>query len=160
MSPENPPLRILTTDPRSAAVRSLLEASDQYMAMLYPPESNHLETAEALSRPQVHFLGAYWDNRLVGCGAVKLMEDLEDRYGEIKRLFILADYRGRGISKAIMVELERHLISSKLTLARLETGIHQPEALGLYRRLGYQTRGPFGRYRFDPLSLFMEKSLN
>ena len=44
-------------------------------------------------------------------------------------------------------------------VARLETGIHQPEALGLYRRLGYVERGPFGSYALDPLSVFFEKRL-
>jgi putative acetyltransferase len=42
---------------------------------------------------------------------------------------------------------------------RLETGIHQPEALGLYRAAGFVERGPFGPYRPDPLSVFMEKPL-
>jgi putative acetyltransferase len=42
-------------------------------------------------------------------------------------------------------------------LLRLETGVRQPEALGLYRKLGYRERGPFGAYKPDPLSVFMEK---
>ncbi len=42
---------------------------------------------------------------------------------------------------------------------RLETGIKSDEALGLYRRSGYIERGPFGAYRADPLSIFMEKVL-
>ena len=42
---------------------------------------------------------------------------------------------------------------------RLETGIRQPEAIGLYRSAGYAEIGPFGAYRPDPLSLFMEKRL-
>jgi putative acetyltransferase len=40
----------------------------------------------------------------------------------------------------------------------LETGPSQPEAIGLYERLGYRVRGPYGDYRDDPLSVFMEKS--
>jgi hypothetical protein len=35
----------------------------------------------------------------------------------------------------------------------------QPEALGLYRALGYVERRPFGDYKSDPLSVFMEKAL-
>jgi putative acetyltransferase len=68
-------------------------------------------------------------------------------------------HRGKGISKAIMQGLERHLCEAGIGLARLETGIKQPEAIGLYRRLGYVERAAFGRYRPDPLSLFMEKTL-
>ncbi len=45
-------------------------------------------------------------------------------------------------------------------LARLETGVHQHEALGLYADMGYTKRGPFGSYSDDPLSVFMEKRLS
>jgi putative acetyltransferase len=41
----------------------------------------------------------------------------------------------------------------------LETGIRQPEALGLYEQAGYKRRGPFGDYAEDPLSVFMQKRL-
>lgn len=41
----------------------------------------------------------------------------------------------------------------------LETGPYQPEALALYAAAGYERRGPFGAYRDDPLSVFMEKGL-
>ncbi len=43
---------------------------------------------------------------------------------------------------------------------RLETGIYQPEAIGLYRKYGYVEIEPFGSYLPDPLSLFMEKRLS
>jgi putative acetyltransferase len=46
-----------------------------------------------------------------------------------------------------------------LTALRLETGIRQPEALALYRSAGFRAIEPFGDYRPDPLSLFMEKTI-
>jgi ribosomal protein S18 acetylase RimI-like enzyme len=42
---------------------------------------------------------------------------------------------------------------------RLETGIHQREAIGLYERMGFYRIPPFGDYREDPLSVFFEKRL-
>ena len=44
-------------------------------------------------------------------------------------------------------------------LLRLETGIYQTEAIGLYERFGFQPIPPFGAYQLDPLSLFYEKRL-
>ena len=58
-----------------------------------------------------------------------------------------------------MQRLEDELRGAGIPLARLETGIRQPEALRLYEGLGYAYREPFGRYRPDPLSVFMEKRL-
>jgi putative acetyltransferase len=58
-----------------------------------------------------------------------------------------------------MDALEREAAKHGVTLMRLETGIKQTEAIALYRKHGYVERGPFGAYRLDPLSLFMEKQL-
>ena len=151
-------MKIVKMDPADARVRVLLEQSDAYMATLYPPESNHMEDVESLRQQNVYFVGASIDAVIAGCGAVKTLRD-DGVYGEIKRVFVAPQYRGRGISRAIMELLERHLIEHGVPLSRLEMGALQPEALGLYRRLGYLEREPFGKYQPDPLSLFMEKRL-
>jgi len=152
----------------SPALQSLLRKSTDYMSALYPAESNHLEDVEALLPPAGFLVGVYVSRAMIGCGAVKLAADAgaaaaagsdESSYGEIKRVFVLEEHRGRGISKAIMQTLEARLVAHGVHVARLETGIRQPEAIGLYRRLGYAERPPFGSYRPDPLSIFMEKRL-
>ena len=145
-------------DPADPRVSVLLEQSDAYMNALYPPHSNHLEGIAALPLANVFFVGATMGSILAGCGAVKTMDD-DAVYGEIKRVFVAPDYRGAGLSVAIMQVLEQHLTDHGVRFARLETGVLQPEALGLYRRLGYVERPPFGRYQPDPLSVFMEKRL-
>ena len=152
-------MRIEPTDPESDSAQALIAMSDTYMTALYPAESNHLESASALKAPNVLFLGCFLQDQLVGCGAVKILSD-DGRYGELKRVFVLEKHRGKGYSKAIMEKLEDHLKNNGIALARLETGIRQPEALGLYKRLGYVERPPFGAYVEDPLSLFMEKRLD
>jgi putative acetyltransferase len=151
-------MNIKPTDPRIEAVRTMLTLSDEYMGALYPAESNHLESVDALIQPNVLFLGGYVGDELMACGAVKIMDD-DGRYGEIKRVYVLDRCRGKGYSKQIMRVLEDHLREQAILYARLETGIKQPEALGLYEKLGYAYRAPFGKYNFDPLSVFMEKRL-
>lgn len=151
-------MRIEALNPDLSAAQSLIAKSDAYLAALYPPESNHLESVDALKRQNVRFLGGYIDTELVACGAVKILAD-DGLYGEIKRVFVLEAFRGRGFSKIIMQQLEAHLRSKEVFLVRLETGIAQAEALGLYAKLGYVRRQPFGCYKPDSLSVFMEKSL-
>lgn len=145
-------------DPTCAGARQLIALSDAYMTALYPAESNHFESPEALAQSHVRFMGIHEGGELIACGGVKLMAD-DGRYGEIKRVFVLPAHRGKGLARVIMAALEAQLRREQVPLARLETGIYQPEALGLYRRLGYLERAPFGAYRPDPLSLFMEKQL-
>lgn len=151
-------MHIKALDPLSAPAAHLLALSDAYMASLYPAESNHMESPSALALPNVLFLGAYLEDELAGCGAVKILHD-DGSYGEMKRVYVLEAYRGRGVSKQLMQALETHLIEQQIPLARLETGISQPEALALYEKLGYQYRTPFGSYQLDPFSVFMEKRL-
>lgn len=144
--------------PASPAAQHLIALSDAHMAALYPSESNHAESVAGLQLPNVLFVGGYVEGELIACGAVKLLHD-DGSYGEIKRMFVQDAHRGKGYSKLLLQYLEAHLVQAAIKLARLETGIRQPEALGLYRRLGYAERPPFGTYQPDPLSVFMEKQL-
>jgi len=148
-------MRLAPLDPTSPGAQALIAQSEALMSALYPSESNHFEPAAGLCPPHGAFWGCWAGDQLVGCGGVKHL----DGYGEIKRLFVLDSARGCGVARQLMGRLEAELIERGVHLARLETGIHQPEALGLYRRLGYVERGPFGSYALDPLSVFFEKRL-
>ena len=149
-------ISVKPVSPSDRQAKALIEALDAYQLALYPPESNHLEAVEELERSGVHFLGAYAQDRLCGCGAAKLHTG---GYGELKRIYVSPSARGLGIGKALMAALEQKLADDGVALVRLETGIYQPEALALYENLGYRRIGPFGSYTDDPLSVFMEKSL-
>lgn len=158
----NPDLaaRLGPLDPDHPDARALIAMSEAYMGALYPAESNHFEPATGLRPPHGGFWGVWLGDLLVGCGGVKVHTPADAAaYGEIKRLFVLESARGHGAAKRLMAHIEAALQARGVSLARLETGIHQPEAIGLYRRLGYVERGPFGDYAPDPLSLFMEKAL-
>ena len=134
-------LTIKPVSPARTDVRHLIEQLDQYQSSLYPTESNHLDSIEELSKSSAFFIAAYSGSEICGIGSVKLIDD----YGEITR--------------AIMEKLESYLVEQAVTYARLETGIHQKEAIQLYEKLGYDRIDPFGQYIQDPLSVFMEKKL-
>lgn len=140
------------------ALSSLIALSDSFLASLYPAESNHLESLAALAAPNVAVFGAYVGGELVGCVASKCCEG-DQSYAEVKRLFILDSHRGKGIAKLLMRHLEDDVRGKSILLVRLETGVRQPAAIGLYASLGYVSRGPFGSYKADPMSVFMEKRI-
>lgn len=151
-----PEIDIESLDPDTDEVRELIAASDAFYEGLYPAESNHLEALDDLKNRNVVFLGCRLDGELVASGAAKLMND-DGCYAEIKRVFVVDGFRGRGLSASLMRRLEAELRARGVELFRLETGILQPQALGLYRKLGYQQCAAFGGYAPDPLSVFMEK---
>ena len=143
--------------PDQPDVIRLIEALDAYANALYPPESNHLLDIAALSDPAVAFLVVRDRSEAVGCGAV--LRDPRG-FGEVKRMYVRPDQRGRGIGRRVLAAIEAIARDSRLPLLRLETGIHNTEALALYRRAGFAECTAFGDYAPDPLSVFMEKRVN
>ncbi|MCB0154238.1 MAG: GNAT family N-acetyltransferase [Anaerolineae bacterium] len=156
-------IEVMEVDPNVPEAKTLIAALDDYQSRLYPAESNHLDSLEELAAPNVTFVVARLNGQVVGCGAVKAMRDAPGApgaYGEIKRMYVAPAGRGHGLAKMMLAYLEQKLLAKDIPLARLETGIHQAEAIGLYERLGYRRIGPFGDYREDPPSVFMEKRLD
>jgi putative acetyltransferase len=138
-------------------VGELVAELDAYQLSIYPAESNHLDAVVELDQQNVFFVGAYNGNELIGIGAIKYLND-DQPYAEIKRVYVRESGRGQGLSKRIMGQLEKDAIDRNVKVIRLETGIHQPEAIGLYEKFGYYKRDSFGEYLDDPLSVFMEKT--
>jgi len=80
-------------------------------------------------------------------------------YGEIKRMYVRPQFRGLGLAKRMLHHLAAHALAHHVTLLRLETGIHQREAIALYEQWGFRRIPPFGPYTDDPLSRCYEKRL-
>ncbi len=69
--------------------------------------------------------------------------------------------RGLGLAKALLSRLESESRLLGLLELKLETGIFQPEAIGLFERCGYTQCQVFGDYpKNDPYSYFMRKTLD
>ncbi|MBP6335996.1 MAG: GNAT family N-acetyltransferase [Vitreoscilla sp.] len=156
-------IRIRPERPNHPQVQSMLAALDIYLASLYEPEANHILDVQALLQPEIDFLVAAQGGDLLGCGAMRRMpgepETAGQPYGEIKRMYVRPEQRGQRLAEQILRTLEARLLAGGIALALLETGRDQTEAVRLYQRRGYQTRGPFGGYDDNGLSLFLEKRL-
>ena len=146
---------IAIESPLQDDVRALLAAEDALMNSLYSPDDNHLLDANDLAHPSIVFFVARQQNAAVGCGALVRCAG----YGEVKRMFVDALVRGQGIGRLLLESIVRAAESETIPYLRLETGIYQPEAIGLYRALGLYDIAPFGGYADSEVSLFMEKRL-
>ncbi len=149
-------MRTSLESPDQPDVIRLIAELDAYQDTLYPPESRHALDLESLLQANVLFAVAR-DAALhaVGCGAVVLNPE----FGELKRMYVSPACRGHGLARRLLALLEFEAALEGCRVLTLETGPLQPEALGLYEACGYVRRGPFGGYRDDPLSVFMEKRL-
>ena len=149
-------INILEVPPDSAdAVQLIRELDEHLLAHPYPEQSRHAFSVEQLLLERVVFFVTYFEGQLAGCGGVKMFDD----YGEVKRMFVRPIHRGRGLGKAMLNRLAEYAQGRQVKVLRLETGIYQTEAIGLYERFGFQRRAPFGEYKEDPLSMYFEKPL-
>ena len=86
---------------------------------------------------------------------------IDATHAEIKSMHVLAEARGRGLSKAMLNHLVAEARADGFTRLSLETGV-QPgfaAARALYARAGFRDCPPFEGYREDPNSVFMTKVL-
>lgn len=142
--------------PDQPDVAPLIDALDAYQKPLYPPQSHHGIDLGELARPNVLFAVARdAGGTAIGCGAVVLGAG----FGELKRMFVVPQCRGRGVAQAMLVFLELSATAAGCVQLMLETGVRQAEALALYAGTGYVSCGPFGSYSEDPHSIFMRKEL-
>lgn len=99
---------------------------------------------------------AYVNGQAAGCGAFR---EYEPNIAEIKRMFVPSSFRGKGIAKAMLIELEGWAASIGYHACVLETGKKQPEAIALYHKQGYQYIPCYGQYLNVENSVCMKKQL-
>lgn len=122
----------------------------------YPPQSRHAFSVDKMVREAVVFFLTHYEGKLAGCGGIKIYDG---EYGEVKRMFVRPEFRGKGLGKAMLAHLAEYTRGKGLHLLRLETGIYEVEAIGLYSGFGFERRAPFGEYVEDPLSVYLEKRI-
>lgn len=143
--------------PDSVDASMLIEELEAHLEPLYPRESRHGLSVEQLITEGVAFFVLRSHGVPAACGGVKLFDA---EYSEIKRMYVRPQYRGSGFGKLMVNHLADYTQAHRIALIRLETGIHQRQAIRLYERMGFQRIPPFGPYRPDPLSLCFEKRLD
>ncbi len=140
----------LTARALIAELESALDHAD------YPPESQYGYSVEKLITEGVAFFVIWVDGEPAGCGGIQFFDG---EYGELKRMYVRSSYRGSGLGKLLLQHLEDYALQHGIGIIRLETGIYQQEALGLYKRMGFQQITAFGDYQESPYNVFYEKQI-
>ncbi|MEO8393593.1 MAG: GNAT family N-acetyltransferase [Chloroflexota bacterium] len=147
------PVEITEERADSMDAMALIAELDAILTPNYPPESRHGFSIEKLLSQGVAFFVIRVDGVPAACGGVKL----DDGYGEVKRMYVRPQFRGSGLARLMLDRLAAYAQEHGIEVLRLETGIHQVEAIQLYERYGFQRIPPFGEYFDDPVSLCYEK---
>jgi GNAT superfamily N-acetyltransferase len=148
-------------DPDAALLRDTQQAE---MRELYQDDDEPVPLRDTTSITAMVVLRA--DGVPVACGALRRLEpgswgdgEPGPATGELKRMYVLPAWRGRGLSRRVLGELEDRARTQGLRRVVLETGSLQTAAIALYETSGYRRIPPYGGYVDSPLSLCFAKDL-
>jgi putative acetyltransferase len=147
---------VVVERPDTEDATTLIAELDAQLEPLYPRASRHGYDVDKLLREGVAFFVIRHDRVAAGCGGVQLFGPA---YGEVKRMYVRPPFRRLGLGKLMVRHLAAYAREHGVGLLRLETGIYQQEAIGLYERMGFRRVAPFGAYRDDHLSMFYEYAI-
>ena len=149
-------ISVAAETPLQDDVRRLVDALNETLLALTPPEFCFHMTAEQMAQPDTTVFLAREDGAAVACGALRRHAD---GVGEVKRMYTLPSHQGRGIGGLILDEIET--LARKEGFARLvlETGHRHPAAWRVYERAGFTRCGRVLDYPDSEYSVFYAKAL-
>jgi len=104
------------------------------------------------------FVVATVDGVPAGCGGLR-PSGLDEGTAEVKKVYVDRAFRGNGIARTVMADLEERARAHGWRRLVLETGVRNPEAAALYASIGYRPIEPYGRYVGDGFSLCFAKDV-
>ena len=126
----------------------------------YGKESPYSLAEKDLQAERSAFLVARVGGRAAGCVILYPLSETQPEVGEARQLYVRPEFRGRGLSYAVMRKLEETARANGYTLLRLVTGLKEPEAIHLFLKLGYSRIPRYTQYIDRPLSACFEKKLD
>ncbi len=126
----------------------------QYLILQnYQKELEHPESKYGMPEGRLYL--AYWDGQLVGCIGLRKLD--EDR-GELKRLYVRPDFRGRSIGEALIRRILDDARQIGYRYVLLDTLPFLHAAITLYRKIGFHE---IGCYNDSPVetTIFMQYDL-
>lgn len=156
-------LRIERVPVTDAAAQGLIaEVQEEYVRRYGGPDGTPLDL-DVFDRPNGAFFVGYFGDVPVAMGGWRLRPDVLRLGGrlsaEIKRMYVAPPGRRMGLARAVLAHLERTATEAGADVMVLETGIAQPEAIGLYESSGYEPVEKFGHYAWSPKSRCYGKRL-
>jgi len=128
----------------------------EYVARYGGPDDSPVDPDE-FAPPYGCFVVGYDGVEPVATGGLRPAEDAGAM--EIKRMYVRPEWRGRGLARIVLADLEQRARDLGAKRIVLETGLRQPEAIRLYETSGYARIDGFGHYACSPMSVSFGKDL-
>ena len=124
-----------------------------------PEGSTHVLDIPGLKIPSIKFWSLWEENKLMGCGALKF---LDNQHGEFKSIRVHDNFRGKGMGVKVinhLIEVAKKLHIKKISI---ETGAGKffIPARKLFENCGFEPCAPFAHYKYDINSLYLTKLID
>jgi len=151
-------VKIIVDDLSGPEIAEFLDEHVQEMRAITPLESKHALDLDGLRKPEITFWSVMDDDTLVGCGAIKR---LDEGHAELKSMRTAPTRKGSGIASHLLEHIITEARQMGFTRLSLETGAAEffRPARKLYEKFGFDYCEPFADYRPDPHSVFMTRAL-
>jgi GNAT superfamily N-acetyltransferase len=152
-------ITVARADIQSPDAQKLIAALNDELSRMYPePGATHFRIdADEVAEGRGTFVIARKGHEPIGCGALRR---IDDGVGEIKRMYVIPEERGRGVSRIVLEALEAAARTLGISRLLLETGNRSSEAIALYERSGFERIPAYGEYVLSPgTSICMAKNL-
>ena len=139
-------------------VNELLKKHFIELRSVSPEGSTHVLDIDGLKDPSIKFWSLWENNELMGCGALKF---LDNNHGEFKSIRISDKFRQKGFGIKVIEHLINQAKELKITKISIETGagIFFEPARKLFLRCGFKKCEPFAHYKHDPNSCYYSLEL-
>lgn len=145
----------IRTDSENLGFKTLTDELDDELCRIYNTNKADYEEYNRITGLPTVVL-AYENGTAIACGCFKAFD--AGRI-ELKRMFVKPAFRGKGIASTMVAELEKWAAELGYRSAILETGTGQPEAIALYRKLGYHDIPHFGEFPEESRSVCLGKDI-
>ncbi|MEE9447733.1 MAG: GNAT family N-acetyltransferase [Arenicellales bacterium] len=151
-------MKIKVDDLSGSEIICFLEAHMKDMMLVSPPESRHALDLAGLKKTDITFWSVWQKNTLVGCGALKALNESE---AEIKSMRTASSARGKGVASTLLEHILKTCQDKGYQTVNLETGSMDffAPARHLYTKYGFTPCPPFAAYTKDPNSVYMSRQI-
>jgi putative acetyltransferase len=151
-------VKIVQDDLSGPEIAAFLQEHVDEMFSITPAENAYALDLDGLRRPEITFWSVYDGDELVGCGALKA---LDDQHAELKSMRTKASRQRGGIATQLLEHIIAEARSRGFTQLYLETGTAEffERARNLYAKFGFTYCDAFADYTPSPHNVFMTRAL-
>lgn len=152
-------MEIVVADPTSPEAQACIQAYFAELQARFPegfdPDNSVSADPQELVPPRGWLILAWLNGQTVGCGALKVHTD---GTGEIKRMWVSPEARGRRIATRLLYQLEALAMQAGIDVVRLDTHRVLTQAQAFYRHHGYTeipayNTNPYAHHWFEKRGL-------